>query len=380
MDKKNLSILSATIIPRLLAFLFLGFIVFPDYHTYMNAGKEILETGRTSITNVMPLFPLVVAIIDSKIALVSMNITLSCVSAILTYRLSMAIFEDETSALFASISFGIYPFFVFYSLTGLTETMYITLLLSCFYLYYKDRWVLGHIVMILSILLRPTLDLLAPLLIASFAFINNDSLKTTAKKIACYFFIYILMFSPWWLHNYYQYGSFVRLNLGDGIVLYSGNNPLNTTGGGTVRADGSKDMDLSQFDKYSSPLEKNRAMKEAAYSFIRENPSKFAKLALLKASRFWRLYPFAPEYQNPLYKILSLLSFTPVLLLTIMFYLQNGRAYLKKTAPILGMCLYLTMVHMVTIGSVRYRLPLEPFMIIIASYQLIQTIRRLRHG
>lgn len=380
MDKKNLSILSATIIPRLLAFLLLGFIVFPDYHTYMNAGKEILETGRTSITNVMPLFPLVVAIIDSKIALVSMNIALSCVSAILTYRLSMAIFEDETSALFASMSFGIYPFFVFYSLTGLTETMYITLLLSCFYLYYKDRWVLAHIVMILSILLRPTLDLLAPLLIASFAFINNDSLKTTAKKIACYFFIYILMFSPWWLHNYYQYGSFVRLNLGDGIVLYSGNNPLNTTGGGTVRADRSKDMDLSQFDKYSSPLEKNRAMKEAAYSFIRENPSKFAKLALLKASRFWRLYPFAPEYQNPLYKILSLLSFTPVLLLTIMFFLQNGRAYLKKTAPILGMCLYLTMVHMVTIGSLRYRLPLEPFMIIIASYQLIQTIRRLRHG
>ena len=53
--------------------------------------------------------------------------------------------------------------------------------------------------------------------------------------------------TPWWVHQYEKYGEFVRLNLGDGIVLFSGNNPANTTGGGVGRYSGKSDMDLSQF-------------------------------------------------------------------------------------------------------------------------------------
>jgi hypothetical protein len=36
------------------------------------------------------------------------------------------------------------------------------------------------------------------------------------------------------VHQYEKYGYFVRTNFGSSLVLYSGNNPLNKTGGGVI--------------------------------------------------------------------------------------------------------------------------------------------------
>ena len=48
--------------------------------------------------------------------------------------------------------------------------------------------------------------------------------------------VYVALMTPWWAYNYARYGQFVRLNLAGGIVLYTGNNPLNVSGGGVGKA------------------------------------------------------------------------------------------------------------------------------------------------
>jgi hypothetical protein len=45
----------------------------------------------------------------------------------------------------------------------------------------------------------------------------------------------------------------------------------------------------------------------------------------------------------------------------------EGRQRWRALSPIFLLVGFLTAVHMVTIGSIRYRLPLEPFLLVIAA-------------
>ena len=141
-----------------------------------------------------------------------------------------------------------YPHFIFYSVSGLTEVFFTFLLLLYFLLFYKKRYLLAIIISILTLLVKPTFDFLNPVLIILFVgFVHASGWRKVIKYLSIYAIFYMLIMSPWWVHQYQKYGMFVRLNLGDGVVLYSGNNPLNMTGGGVGRPSGDSDMDLEQF-------------------------------------------------------------------------------------------------------------------------------------
>jgi hypothetical protein len=61
--------------------------------------------------------------------------------------------------------------------------------------------------------------------------------------------------------------------------------------------------------------------------------------------------------------------------MSIGFILRNSKKHFRKITPILALSLYLTLVHMVTIGSIRYRFPLEPFLIIFAGYFFVDLFK-----
>ena len=259
------------------------------------------------------------------------------------------------------------------------RSLYIVLILSSFLLLYNKNFLLASIVIVLSILHRPTLDLLAPLLIFTFAFyVHKFNFKTSSLYVLKYLVVYVVLMSPWWYHQYNKYNQFVRLNLGDGIVWYSGNNPMNMSGGGVTGSTKGDDMDMSIFSHIQDPIEKNNAMKQAAFEFIKENPNRFIELAGIKFIRFWRLWPYAPEYEKPLYIVISILSYGMVLLFSIVFLVQYLKQYFRTISPILLLILYLTAVHMILIGSIRYRLPLEPFLIMFASVASLKIYQRFK--
>jgi hypothetical protein len=147
---------------------------------------------------------------------------------------------------------------------------------------------------------------------------------------------------------------------------------MNKSGGGVGGSTKGDDMDLSIFSHIKDPIERNSAMKQAAFEFIKENPEKFVELAGLKFIRFWRLWPYAPEYETTKYIVMSLLSYGVVLLLSILFIMKYLKEYFWKVLPIILLIAYFTAVHMVLIGSIRYRLPIEPFLIIFASFMFVK--------
>jgi len=349
---------------------------FPDSRAYKTIGNEIFSGNIVTNNTYMPLYPIWVKITGGGVSHILMVILVSVASVGLIFFLSLVVFKDVVSALLSSIIASFYPHFLFYSVSGLTEVFYTFLLLLSFLNFYRKKYVLAIIVLVLTLLVKPTLDILNPILIMLFVgVVHKSGYKKIIKYLGIYGIMYVMFLLPWWIHQYEKYGEFVRFSLADGIVLYSGNNSLNTTGGGVRRVNGTSDMDLNQFSQIENPVRRNDAMKGAAVSYIIKNPYNFIELAGVKFMRFWRLWPYTEHYQQWYVIAASLLSYGLVLFLAIGFVFRNSKRYFREIIPVLALIGYLTLVHMVTIGSIRYRFPLEPFLIIFASYFLIDIFK-----
>ena len=371
-DKHLLIIIVIAFIIRLLVMWLYPDQNFPDAQAYKTIGQEIF-TGKIITNHIyMPLYPILSYVSGGGSFQILLDIIFSVLSIWLMYLTSAFIFKDRIAALSSAAIAAIYPHFVFYSVSGLTEVFYTFLLLLSIFLFYKKYIVLGIIISILGLLVKPSLDFLNPILVFMFViFVHKMDWRKASKYLGIYFISYIIIMSPWWIHQYQKYDSFVRLSLGDGVVLYTGNNPLNKSGGGINGVD----VDETIFNQIDSPIDRNIAQKNEAIKYIIENPIQFVKMSGVKFKRFWRLWPYAEEYTQWYIIFISILSYGVVLLLSLGFLFRNSKKYVEKLSPIFALFVYLTLVHMITIGSIRYRFPLEPFLIIFAGYFFVDIIR-----
>jgi len=336
----------------------------PDSIAYRATARQLRDTLHISDPYIMPLYPILIAISNSGLGQLLADISLSVLTIWLVYALTDAMFGDRLCSLLAAFGAAVYPHLIFFSVVGLTETLFITLVLTAFVCWYRGFFIPAAIFAVLSILTRPVPELLAPFLVAYFAIaIHRLPWTGVLRQLLIYGTVYCLMLTPWWLHNFQAYGAFVRLNLGGGLALYSGNNPGNLSGG----IDRDLGDHIAQFKSIRDPVAHDAALKDAAFRHIRENPSQFLEQAVLKLLRFWRLWPYAESYSQSVYVIASIASFVPVLLLACVYLLLWGRQDARRIAPLVIFGAYLTALHTVFPGSIRYRLPLEPFLIVMAA-------------
>lgn len=367
---------------RLVAFAVLPRQDFFDAHTYADAGRELFTTGTIVSHLVMPLYPiwayLMGGFAGSSVAPILVDIVLSTATIYVLYRLALELFHSRVAALLAAFAAALYPHFIFFALTGLTETVYVFLTVLAFLLLYRARYFWGSVALVASILVRPSLDFLAPMLIVVFALVvHRAGWRAAALKLGQYALIYLVLIAPWWLHNEIKYDRFVRLSLGDGIVMYLGNNPANKTGGGVCNERYCDHDGTHPAWQIQDPIEKNRALFQAGVDYILAEPGHFVAMAGLKFLRFWRLWPYDEGYRTPLIIAASLLSYAPVLLLAGVFVVRRGVGDGRRLSPILLYVAFLTAVHLITIASVRYRLPLEPFLIVLAMAALADLALRV---
>jgi len=351
---------------------------FPDARAYFRAGAALFENGVIGNTHAMPLYAVVSYLSGGWLPY--LDILLSAATSFLIYLLALEMGLGRFSGILAATVTAVYPHFVFFSFSRLSETSFIFLVCLAFLLLYREKYFWGSVVIVLSILLRPTLDFLAPILILTFTVVvHQRGWPIILKNLLMYAAVYVALMTPWWIHNYHFYGEFVRLNLGDGTVWYAGNNPMNQSGGG-IEGGANPDVDFTRFRAIDDPLERNAALKKEAFDYIQNNPGRFIELAGLKFLRFWRLWPYTKDYQSPFIVAVSLLSYGVFLFLSIGFLAKQGWARRRKILPVMLFAGYLTAIHMILIASVRYRLPLEPFIIIFGSYPLGHALARVFPG
>jgi hypothetical protein len=247
---------------------------------------------------------------------------------------------------------------------GATETLFTTLTLLGFLAFYRNSFVLGSVAMAGAILTRPHIAILAPILVLVFSHLGAPfAIGRALRNLLVFFGCTVLLMAPWWWHNFEKYHAFIPLNLGGGIVLYSGNNPMNHTGGGI----GGVDYDPNAFAEIADPIARDKALRAAATQYILENPVRFVELALLKFARLWRPWPYANEYSSGLVALVTAASFLPILLCAALGCFMAWKRRSQSVTPILLFIVYTTAVHVVTIASLRYRFPMEPFLVVLAA-------------
>lgn len=89
-------------------------------------------------------------------------------------------------------------------------------------------------------------------------------------------------------------------------------------------------------------------------------------MAAKKFVRMWQPWPSNERYQNHLAIVAIAGSFIPIISLSA-FALALNLNRLRFLTPILIWIIGYTLVHMIFLGTIRYRFPLEPFLIILAG-------------
>lgn len=172
-----------------------------------------------------------------------------------------------------------------------------------------------------------------------------------------------LAMTPWWIRNYQAVGRFVPTTLQLGASLYDGLNP-HATGASDMRFVAEWEARERLRDRVSQvPFEVrlDRSLREAALAWARQHPQQVWKLACNKFWRMWRPLPDAHAGAAWLVRWTFAAGYLAVFILAGVGTWQGG-----WQAPIVWACwlpaIYLTLLHLVFVSSVRYR---EPAMLVI---------------
>lgn len=211
-------------------------------------------------------------------------------------------------------------------------------------------------------LVRPSWLLFTPLaaalgvIFASSAMRRQQLLLGSAALVGL-----VIGMSPWWIRNARVYGQFIPTSLQVGASLYDGLSP---------QADGSSEMSFvprftaaqraSDIEAGLGPtgfeIRLDARLRDAALAWAREHPLAVARLAIVKLGRMWKVWPNQAEFRAWPLRLAVALTYAPAMLLAI-----AGTWRFRRIGWPLGLlwlpAVYLTLLHMVFVGSIRYREP-----------------------
>ncbi len=197
------------------------------------------------------------------------------------------------------------------------------------------------------------------LLVFGKAKLPRKFLQIAAIGIGC-----LLALTPWAWRNYQVSGHWILTSLWSGPSLYDGLHP---------QATGASDMtfvDSEPVYATMSEYDANAHYKQRAMEFVRENPGRTMELAVIKAGRFLSLTPNASGFSGGPASLICLAYYSCFFCLIFAGgwqFRRNPAVLALLAAPFMQFLL----VHMVFVGSVRYRLPVEFPLSVLASNGLV---------
>ncbi len=185
-----------------------------------------------------------------------------------------------------------------------------------------------------------------------------------------------LTLSPWMIRNYRHYNKIVVLGLSGG-ALWIANNPQAMKIETLPEINNDKlDISFTWFDpeRYQTilkmpPLEADRTFRKEAKNYIFSNPGEFAHLVFKRFLHYWRLYPIVATRRN---KIIAMLTSGWILPLGWLGIIISFGNYRRKTILLISLLASFTLVHVVFLATIRYRVPIDPIVIIFCSFAVLK--------
>jgi len=350
--------------------------VFPDIEQYQNIAGSIQAglgpvTPDGAIAARVPVYPIFLALCErlfgSFESAAILQAILNASAVFLLWGIGRRLVSERAGIIAAAIM-AVYPLQVFCSGLLLTEALSTTLLAVVFLylvsLAQRFQWRKAAVVGLgfgLATLLKPSVLLLVFFAWPFWLLLRRKAGRGTLEYAACVVFFLVAM-APWTVRNYALTGSFIPTTTMFGKSLYEGVGP---------QADGAPCFEKinenppQEVMPNADPVTKDRQYRAAAWREIRRDPRRIATLALVKLRRFWNPVPNFAQFRKPLYVAVGIASLLPVIVLAFVGVLRMRRPF----AALFLLCpvLYFTLLHVILVGSVRYRVPVTPFLFVLAG-------------
>ena len=214
-------------------------------------------------------------------------------------------------------------------------------------------------------LMRPSWLLFTPFaLLVGLVFVHDRGRQLVLGGAMCA--ALCLGMLPWWIHNARVTGRFIPTTLQVGASLYDGLHP-GATGGSDMQfvrqmvaleraAPPAADSDVFEYRV-------DRRMWQASVDWAREHPRRVLELVGIKFLRMWNVWPNEPAFRGWPTRLVLLVTYCPLLVLGLIGvwrYTPWGWPYVLAWLP----AVYLTLLHVVFVSSLRYR---EPAMLALAA-------------
>lgn len=192
----------------------------------------------------------------------------------------------------------------------------------------------------------------------------------------------LIVLAPWSIRNYYVFDHFVPVQNLTGYALWRGHNEIATgtgrsfdgTGIGWSQSVSERLEDVPVTSEYEVVLD--RLFLEEALDFIRANPERSLALAFRKFLFFWGFDPTHPGSSHPVY--------VGIWFLTLPFFLVglfwSIRSCWKRFSLFYLLFIVETAKAMGFIVLPRYRLLLDPFILILSAQGILVAKNRFLHS
>lgn len=218
----------------------------------------------------------------------------------------------------------------------------------------------------LAVLIRPSWLLFLPFAtLFGLAFLPERKRQVQVAAVSLAAGLVVL--SPWWIRNAQVTGRFVPTTLQTGASLYDGLNPA-ATGASDMRFVPQFEEEERRNPSGDEPLEfrLTRRLTNESVAWTRQHPWKAIHLGGIKFLRIWNIFPNEPSFSSLFTRLGIALSYVPVLVFGLIGAISNlrrGFSYMLCWLP----ALYFSLLHMVFIGSIRYRQPAMLGLIVLAA-------------
>lgn len=366
---------------------------FPDEVQYWQMGESLaagdgLRDELDFRATRMPLYPAMLApfakLTHGVVAAKVLHWLIGACVALTTAGLAAEI-AGARVGIVAGMLVALDPFLVFFSSLLLTETPFLLGFTGLWWALWPAiapsggtlsarRWLAVGLLAALCVYLRESSLGLVLLVLAFVAVCRRFERRTVLGALLATVTIVVALI-PWAARNRQLTGEWCWLTHRGGISLYDGVRP---------GADGRSDLgDIKQGPEVVGLDEVawNRYFLDESIRAIRNEPRRIARLAVVKLGRMWNPIPNAESYRSTGVRIVAGAWTIPIFALAaagvwvVAFRRRAGgaRVVLFLALP----ALYLSALHALFVGSVRYRLGAMPFIEILAAVTLVALVDRL---
>ena len=376
----TLIVLVALVI-RVIAALSVSEIIGPDAGRYHRAALDLLAGKGFTVTDSAPLYPAFLAAVYGVFGVqdgrpVQLIQCVCWAAAVgLIGLIGRRLFDPMVGWLAAAFA-AIYPPFIKYRVFGgstyySTENLFIWMLLVMMWWLIVDerpglrRLLFGGIALGLATLTRAS-TIWFPVVVAGWLLFQRPvDVRRWAAQAVVFCAAMWLVVGPWTLRNARVYRAFVPVTLVTGLPLFTGNNVY--ARGDSVDASNWPAYAPLGFGAIEDPVERDRAYMRAVFQFWRGlTPAQHVQLIAKKFFLFWT--DFGSAY-NWVYGLM-----VPWALVGAWVTRRNRRAWVLS-----GLIGYTLAMCLVAFGIERMRLPVEPYLILLASAGVLWFVRRFQN-